>query len=881
MQDNASKTQNTEQHTPMMQQYLRLKAEAGPLLLLYRMGDFYEMFYEDAERGARLLNLTLTRRGTSNGTPIPMAGVPFHAVEQYLAKLVAAGVSVAICEQIGDPATSKGPVDRQIVRIVTPGTLTDEALLPAKSDRCVASVFLPRKGSKTPRVGLAWLNLASGEFKLAECAPEALDSELHRIEPAEVIYADDTTLDISLACATARVPPWHFEAEQAQAHLLAHFKTQSLSGFDIEDLPVAICAAGALLRYAARAQSQGLSHIQSLSADRASQYVLMDPATRRNLELTRTLSGEESPTLFSILDGCRTPMGARLLRRWLHHPLRDNAPVLARQQAVASLMQASDQRAELLHATPLLETLRASLNALPDIERIATRIALLSVRPRELASLRDALAALPELQEQLSTIEPGCVRLNEISARLIPPPGLQALLASAIDPEPAVMVRDGGVIAAGYDAELDELRGISTDNGTYLLELEARERARTGISTLRVEFNRVHGFFIEVSRAQSDKVPEDYRRRQTLKNAERYITPELKTWEDKVLSAQDRSLAREKWLFEQLLQQILPMAQALSQCATACAELDVLVALAHHAQHHDWVAPTLLEQTAIEITAGRHPVVERSIERFTPNSCSLNPHRALLVITGPNMGGKSTYMRQVALIALLARIGSFVPARAASVGPLDRIFTRIGAADDLAGGRSTFMMEMIEAAAILSSSSAHSLVLMDEIGRGTSTYDGLALAWAIAQRLVTHNRALTLFATHYFEITRMPNEQSNTANVHLAAAESPSGIVFLHEVKDGPASRSYGIQVAQRAGVPAAVIRHATRELERLESQGAPTPQLGLFAEIASSESVTQIATDLAQAQAALQQAVNELDPDTLSPREALDALYQLKNLLP
>nr|WP_312852284.1 DNA mismatch repair protein MutS [Zwartia sp.] len=865
----------------MMQQYLRLKAEAGPLLLLYRMGDFYEMFYEDAERGARLLNLTLTRRGTSNGTPIPMAGVPFHAVEQYLAKLVAAGVSVAICEQIGDPATSKGPVDRQIVRIVTPGTLTDEALLPAKSDRCVASVFLPRKGSKTPRVGLAWLNLASGEFKLAECAPEALDSELHRIEPAEVIYADDTTLDISLACATARVPPWHFEAEQAQAHLLAHFKTQSLSGFDIEDLPVAICAAGALLRYAARTQSQGLSHIQSLSADRASQYVLMDPATRRNLELTRTLSGEEAPTLFSILDGCRTPMGARLLRRWLHHPLRDNAPVLARQQAVASLMQASDQRAELLHATPLLETLRASLNALPDIERIATRIALLSVRPRELASLRDALAALPELQEQLSTIEPGCVRLNEISARLIPPPGLQALLASAIDPEPAVMVRDGGVIAAGYDAELDELRGISTDNGTYLLELEARERARTGISTLRVEFNRVHGFFIEVSRAQSDKVPEDYRRRQTLKNAERYITPELKTWEDKVLSAQDRSLAREKWLFEQLLQQILPMAQALSQCATACAELDVLVALAHHAQHHDWVAPTLLEQTAIEITAGRHPVVERSIERFTPNSCSLNPHRALLVITGPNMGGKSTYMRQVALIALLARIGSFVPARAASVGPLDRIFTRIGAADDLAGGRSTFMMEMIEAAAILSSSSAHSLVLMDEIGRGTSTYDGLALAWAIAQRLVTHNRALTLFATHYFEITRMPNEQSNTANVHLAAAESPSGIVFLHEVKDGPASRSYGIQVAQRAGVPAAVIRHATRELERLESQGAPTPQLGLFAEIASSESVTQIATDLAQAQAALQQAVNELDPDTLSPREALDALYQLKNLLP
>lgn len=887
----------------MMQQYLRLKAEAGPLLLLYRMGDFYEMFYEDAERGARLLNLTLTRRGTSNGAPIPMAGVPYHAAEQYLAKLVAAGVSVAICEQIGDPATSKGPVERKIVRIVTPGTLTDEALLPAKADRCVAAVFVSSRGGKqngmgsltsatgkTARAGLAWLNLASGEFKITECAPEALDSELHRIEPAEVIFSEDAALDLTLNCATARVPPWHFEAEQAQAQLLAHFKTQSLSGFDVDDLPTAICAAGALLRYAARTQAQGLAHIQSLSADRASQYVLMDPATRRNLELTRTLSGEEAPTLFSILDSCRTPMGSRLLRRWLHHPLRDHAPVLARQQAIGAMMRANDARHDGLHTTSVLQALRETLHALPDLERIATRMALLSVRPRELASLREALGALPQLQVLIATalseqgtegVDAANSRLLSIAQHLLPPPGMQSLLATAIDAEPAVQVRDGGVIATGYDAELDELRAISSDNGTYLLELEARERARTGIPTLRVEFNRVHGFFIEVSRAQADKVPEDYRRRQTLKNAERYITPELKSWEDKVLSAQDRSLAREKWLYEQVLQALLPMAQALSHCASACAELDVLVALAHHAQHHDWVAPTLLEHTAIEITAGRHPVVERSIERFTPNSCSLNPHRALLVITGPNMGGKSTYMRQVALIALLARIGSFVPARAASIGPLDRIFTRIGAADDLAGGRSTFMMEMTEAAAILASSSAHSLVLMDEIGRGTSTYDGLALAWSIAQRLVTHNRALTLFATHYFEITRLPNEQPNTANVHLAAAESPSGIVFLHEVKDGPASRSYGIQVAQRAGIPAAVIRHATRELERLESRGAPTPQLGLFGEISETENQTQIATELAHAQAALQQAVAELDPDTLSPREALDALYQLKNLLP
>ena len=880
MLDQATSPANLDQHTPMMQQYLRLKAEAGPLLLLYRMGDFYEMFYEDAERGAKLLGLTLTRRGSSNGVPIPMAGLPYHAAEQYLAKLVAQGVSVAICEQIGDPATSKGPVERKIVRIVTPGTLTDEALLPSKADRCVAAVFVPRKASKALRAGVAWLNLASGEFKLSECAPEALDSELHRIDPAEIIIADDAQLDLTLHCAATKIPPWHFEAEQAHAHLLAHFKTESLAGFDIDDLPTALCAAGALLRYAGRTQAHALSHIQTLAADRASQYVLMDPATRRNLELTRTLSGEEAPTLFSILDTCCTPMGSRLLRRWLHHPLRDNTPVLERQQAIASLMGASDQRSELLHSTPLLHLLRTELNKLPDLERIATRIALLSVRPRELASLRDALASLPTLQQQVLSAS-STSRLSAIASALTPPEGMQALLQQAVALEPAALARDGGVIATGFDAELDELRAISTDNGAFLLELEARERARTGISTLRVEFNRVHGFFIEVSRAQSEKVPEDYRRRQTLKNAERYITPELKSWEDKVLSAQDRSLAREKWLFDQLLEQLTPMVKALALCATACSELDALVSLAHHAQHHQWVAPVLLEHSAIEITAGRHPVVERAIERFTPNSCSLNAHRALLVITGPNMGGKSTYMRQVALIALLARIGSFVPATSASIGPLDRIFTRIGAADDLAGGRSTFMMEMIEAAAILASSSAQSLVLMDEIGRGTSTYDGLALAWSIAQRLVTHNRALTLFATHYFEITRMPNEQANTANVHLAAAESPTGIVFLHEVKDGPASRSYGIQVAQRAGIPQAVIRHAARELERLESQGAPTPQLGLFGEVMNAEAEMQATADLKEAQEALQQALAALDPDTLSPREALDALYQLKKLQP
>jgi DNA mismatch repair protein MutS len=868
---------DTSGHTPMMQQYLRLKAEAGPLLLFYRMGDFYEMFYEDAERGARLLNLTLTKRGTSNGSPIPMAGVPVHAMEQYLGRLVALGESIAICEQIGDPAASKGPVERRIVRIVTPGTLTDDALLPAKADRCLAAVF-PGSG-RAPRAGLAWLNLASGEFHVTECAPAQIESELHRIAPAEVVWPDAAEPHLSFDGAYARVPDWHFESDGARAHLLAHFRTDTLAGFDVEDMPAGICAAGALLRYAARTQSQALSHVQGISVERPGQYVLMDPVTRRNLELTQTLSGEESPTLFSVLDNCRTPMGSRLLRRWLHHPLRDNAPVLERQQAITALLAARlDTPAGLAAAMPL-EMLRERLNRFPDIERIAARVALRSVRPRELASLRDALGELPPLYEQVRALT-ACARFVTLAAQLAPDPSIHAMLSGAIAAEPAAAIRDGGVIAAGFDAELDELRALATDGGDFLIQLEARERERSGIANLRVEFNRVHGFYIEVSKGQADKVPEDYRRRQTLKNAERYITPELKTWEDRVLSAQDRSLAREKWLYEQLLEQLGAHVRALSECASALAELDTLAALAEHARRHDWTAPELSEDAEIDIDAGRHPVVERAIERFTPNSCSLNAARRMLLITGPNMGGKSTYMRQVALIALLARTGSFVPAARARIGRLDRIFTRIGAADDLAGGRSTFMMEMTEAAAILAASTPASLVLMDEIGRGTSTYDGLALAWAIALRLLTHNRALTLFATHYFEITRMPAEQPTAANVHLAAAESAGGIVFLHEVREGPASRSYGIQVAQRAGVPAAVIRQASRELERLEAQGAPTPQLGLFSAAAQADAESAALSAAAQESEALQglrDALADIDPDSLTPREALETLYRLK----
>lgn len=870
---------DTSGHTPMMQQYLALKAEAGPLMLFYRMGDFYEMFYEDAERAARLLNVTLTKRGASNGAPIPMAGVPVHAMEQYLAKLVALGESVAICEQIGDPAASKGPVERRIVRIVTPGTLTDEALLPAKADRALAALWSSGK-AREARAGLAWLNLASGEFRVTECAPAQLESELARIAPAELICADGAELTVAFDGAVARIPDWHFERDGARAHLLAHFKTDSLAGFDVEDMPAAICAAGALLRYAARTQSQALAHVQQLMAERPGLYVVLDPVTRRNLELTQTLAGEDSPTLFSLLDNCRTPMGSRLLRRWLHHPLRENAPARARQQAIAALLGARLHPEQAFGAAEMLDTLREALNPFPDIERIASRVALRSVRPRELASLRDALATLPALHELLGQLQPATARLQELTAMLAPDPALAQLLLRAVAAEPAVQIRDGGVIAQGYDAELDELRALATDGGDFLMQLEARERERTGIGNLRVEFNRVHGFYIEVTRGQADKVPDDYRRRQTLKNAERYITPELKTWEDRVLSAQDRSLAREKSLYEQLLDTLAAYVPPLTLCAAALAELDTLAALAHHARRHDWVAPELTDNAEIDIEAGRHPVVERAIERFTPNGCRLDATRRMLLITGPNMGGKSTYMRQTALIALLARTGSFVPAASARVGAIDRIFTRIGAADDLAGGRSTFMMEMTEAAAILSASTPHSLVLMDEIGRGTSTYDGLALAWAIACRLLTHNRALTLFATHYFELTRLPAEQPTSANVHLAAAESAGGIVFLHEVREGPASRSYGIQVAQRAGIPPAVIRQASRELERLEAQGAPTPQLGLFAAAIDADAHAQAQADRQDASEALHALRDELaaiDPDSLTPREALEALYRLK----
>ena len=870
----------TEKHTPMMAQYLRIKADHPDTLLFYRMGDFYELFHDDAEKAARLLDITLTARGSSNGVPIRMAGIPFHSVDQYLARLVKLGESVAICEQIGDPATSKGPVERKVVRIVTPGTLTDAALLPDKADTFLMAVHQQTTRRGVSKTGLAWLNLASGELRLMECEAAQLARELERIRPAELLHTDGIELP-GHPCARTRLPEWHFDQDAGARRLREQLGVASLDPFGCRTLGAALGAAGALLNYAASTQGQSLRHVQGVTVEHETEFVGLDTATRRNLELTETLRGGESPTLFSLLDTCATAMGSRLLRHWLHHPLRERAIPQTRQQAIGALL-AQD-----------LDTLRARLRRLADVERITARLALLSARPRDLSSLRDTLAALPDVQACVAPDDTAPLLAQTLTELAVPQECLD-LLSRAIAPEPSTAVRDGGVIARGYDAALDELRDISENCGQFLIDLEARERTRTGIANLRVEYNRVHGFYIEVTNGQADKVPDDYRRRQTLKNAERYITPELKAFEDKALSAQDRALAREKQLYEELLQLLLPHIGELRRVAAALSRLDVLAALAERARTLDWSCPERVDENVIDIVQGRHPVVEGQLAAestpFIANDCHLTEARKLLLITGPNMGGKSTFMRQTALIVLLACVGAYVPARRATVGPIDRIFTRIGAADDLAGGRSTFMVEMTEAAAILHNATPHSLVLMDEIGRGTSTFDGLALAWAIARHLLAHNRSHTLFATHYFELTQLPQEFPQAANVHLSAVEHGDGIVFLHAVQDGPASQSYGLQVAQLAGVPQPVIRAARKHLAWLEQQSTaatPTPQLDLFAAPTVPDSDDDddddrnggSAASIAPANDALGEAMRDLDPDSMTPRQALDALYRLKAL--
>ena len=866
-----------ESHTPMMQQYLQLKAQYPDTLLLYRMGDFYEVFWQDAEKASRMLDITLTQRGQSAGQPVLMAGVPFHALESYLGRLIKMGESVAIAEQVGDVATAKGPVERKVVRVVTPGTLTDSELLSDKSE----SLLLAVHQGKRARCGLAWLSVTQGRVFLAECTLEELGGWLARIAPSELLYSGGATQRFeqqlqqlrqggACTCPLAPRPDWQFDSALGERKLLEATGAATLQAWGAQDLAQAHAAAAALLHYAEHTQGRQLTHIHSIQVQRGSELIDLPASTRRNLELVKTLRGEDAPTLFSLLDTCMTGMGSRLLKTWLLEPRRERTEASARLAATQAL------RGDAASPGPApWSWLREQLKGVSDVERITARTALRQVRPRELVALARTLQKAELLAQSGKAPEP---YLAQIFNQLQPPPECAMLLQRAIAEEPAALVRDGGVIAAGFDAELDELRAIQSNCDAFLLDLETREKARTGIPNLRVQFNKVHGFYIEVTSSHADKVPDDYRRRQTLKNAERFITPELKAFEDKALSAQERALAREKWLYEQILDQLQPHVPALTRLAHALAALDVLCTFAERSLTLGWCAPQFAPEPCIEIEAGRHPVVEARLAEtssgaFIANHTRLHANQRMQIITGPNMGGKSTYMRQVALIVLLASIGSHVPAARCRLGPIDAIHTRIGAADDLANAQSTFMLEMVEAAQILHAATPHSLVLMDEIGRGTSTFDGLALASGIATHLHDKTRAFTLFATHYFELTELPATARHAVNMHVSAVENGADIVFLHEIQAGPASRSYGLQVAKLAGMPAAVLHHARHALAALEERAAEdAQQVDLFAPPPAPEMAMGSAVEAALAQ---------INPDQLSPREALDALYQLKRLAP
>ena len=841
-------------HTPMMQQYLRIKADYSDMLVFYRMGDFYELFFDDARRAAKLLDITLTARGKTGGNAIPMAGVPYHAVEGYLVKLVRQGESVAICEQIGDPATSKGPVERKVMRVVTPGTLTDEALLPETRDNLVAAVCVD-----DGRIGLAWLDLAGGRFRMTELVgTEALNGELERLRPAEIIYNEEHPghhfRDNVRVCGR---PPWHFDIDSATRLLSSQFQTKDLSGFGCDEMPLGVAAAGALLQYVTDTQKTALPHLNSITVEQAGDAVIMDGPTRRNLELEESLTGHPQHTLAGIMDRCQSPMGRRLLKRWIQRPLRDAELLRGRYQAIEALLSGG-----------LVEALQTSLHGIGDVERILSRIALRSARPRDLRQLATTLSRIPDLKRHLKPLDSPLIEslYTQISDH-----GLQRdLLQKAIVDNPPMLIRDGGVIATGFDEELDELRAIASNADQYLIDLEAREKERTGIHTLKLGYNRVHGYYIEISKGQADKAPDDYVRRQTLKGAERFITPELKEFEDKVLSARERALSREKHLYEGLIDSLNESLADLQSTAGALAEMDVITSFAERTETFDLCKPQLVAEPCIEIRGGRHLVVEQVIDTpFVANDLTLNNQQKLLVITGPNMGGKSTYMRQTALIAILAHIGCFVPAESLRIGPVDRIFTRIGASDDIAGGRSTFMVEMTETATILNNATAYSLVLMDEIGRGTSTFDGLSLAWAAAHHMGENVKAFTLFATHYFELTALADEIPACSNVHLDATEHRGQLVFLHAVKPGPANQSYGLQVAALAGVPKGVIKRARKYLALLETQQTnehPQTQLPFSAPAEPEPNV-------------LAEAIDVIDPDDLTPRQALEALYALKKI--
>ncbi|MCA6126516.1 DNA mismatch repair protein MutS [Thalassolituus oleivorans] len=852
-------------HTPMMQQYLKIKGEFADTILFYRMGDFYELFFDDAKRAAQLLDITLTARGQSGGKPIPMAGVPYHAAENYIAKLVRQGVSVAIAEQIGDPATSKGPVERKVVRILTPGTLTDEAFLDERQDNLLVALC-----SSKQRHGLAVLEISSGRFTVMEVDGEAaLLAEIERLRPAELLLAEDQDIadEISERAGSKMLAPWHFESDTALRLLTEQLKTRDLRGFGCEGMTVAIRAAGALLHYAQDTQRNSLPHIRSIAVEQASDAIIIDPASRRNLEIDINQKGDSLYTLAWVMDKTATAMGSRLLRRWLNRPLRDRALLQQRLGFIAQCLQ---------HYA--WEDLHKALRQVGDVERILSRVALGSARPRDLARLRDALTVIPEIRQNLSGLD-GELAVG-IARRAPEFPQWVERLTKAIIENPPVIIRDGGVIAEGYDSELDELRSLSENAGDYLVKLEQEELARTGLSTLKVGYNRVHGYYIEISKSQAEKAPVEYIRRQTLKNAERFITPELKAFEDKALSAKSRSLSREKFLYEELLTALAEDLIPLQVCAAALSELDVLVCFAERADSLRLTQPELVDESRLEIIQGRHPVVESLItDPFVANNTSLTNDRRMQIITGPNMGGKSTYMRQVAVITLLAHVGSYVPAESCRLGPIDRIFTRMGSADDVAGGRSTFMVEMTETANILHNATRDSLVLMDEVGRGTSTFDGLSLAWAAAAHLADETEAFTLFATHYFEMTALPEQHPTAVNVHLKATEHDERIIFMHSVEDGPASQSYGLQVAQLAGVPATVIQQARAQLQLLEKGShdlaAPVKTTSKTAK------VLPLQNDLfAAAPSIVEEKLATISPDDLSPRQALELLYQLKGLL-
>ncbi|MEK7991435.1 MAG: DNA mismatch repair protein MutS [Thiotrichaceae bacterium] len=847
--------QDISKHTPVMQQYLRIKAEYPDTLLFYRMGDFYELFFEDANRAGTILDIAVTKRGKSGGLDIPMAGVPYHAIEPYLVKLVKQGYSAVICEQVGDPATSKGPVERQVARIITPGTLTDEALLDERQDNVLAAVHFENN-----LFGISTLNLSSGRFSVTEVNSESLlHSELVRLQPAELLVTEGYTFTLP-KLPIRKQSAWYFDIQTAQRLLTQQFGVQDLAGFGCEHLTSAISAAGCLLQYAKETQRTALPHLQGLSWERREDSLMMDVATRRNLELDSGLQGKQEHTLINVLDQCATPMGSRLLRRWLHRPLRDTNILSARHQSIGKLLEQNN-----------IHGLYKLLRSIGDIERILARIAIRSARPRDLTQLRTALGLLPDIKQELILLKTDL--LQEIGEKITVFPEIYTLLCHAIIAEPPHLIRDGGVIAKGYNQELDDLRCLTDDASSYLSELERRERERTGIQNLKVGYNKVHGYYIEISRTQSNIVPDDYVRRQTLKAVERFITKELKLFEDKALSANERALQLEKHLYEELLIKLLDYLKPLQNCSAALAELDVLNTLAERADTLKYNPPEFTHEEVVHIVEGRHPVVEAIQDMpFMPNDLNLHDKQRMLLITGANMSGKSVYMRQTALIVLLAHIGSFVPAQKVVLGPIDGIFTRIGASDDLAGGRSTFMVEMTETANILHNATRSSLVLMDEVGRGTSTFDGLSLAWACAEHLLQKLNCYTLFATHYFELTRLPELHQGVVNAHLEAVEKQDKLIFLHTVKEGAASQSYGLQVALLAGVPKPIVNQAKKRLKMLEKQQLGTPQQDQL-------SLATPAEPEPISHPALETLMNVM-PENLTPRQALDMIYQLKELL-